>query len=274
MNHPNKGSIIEEKGWRQGGILQEEDTDKLLEPCDDQRGDDDIGIVISQSCDLIHDDFIAEPYAEIIIGTIVQEENGHFTAAKNPRLLHLRLSHQDGSEQAIELTPIRRYRVERSQLIDIVPDQTRYLQKQQIQYLARWLAGRYERAALPTAFNDRVKAAGNKAEKKRQKIHRRLSPYISGLYIKILPFKELQPHEQYHVQLLALIPADFEGDFESINKDVQDLENLLTQENINVTSRAAQENKITVATLRRFERFPLEYLSLREEPPHPLPADL
>ncbi len=199
METPNFGAIIEQKGWRQGSIVRDKDTDELFVDLNIHRSKNECVIVLSHSCDLAHFDLESEPHAEINIATIIQQEDGNFTAAKHPRCLHLRLTHQDGHDQAVSLKPSRRHWVNRERFTTIEPDETRYLDRREIQYLAQWLAGRYKRAALPTAFNDRVMAT----KKKRGKIHKHLSPRISGLYIRIHPFKELHPHETYDAQLLA-----------------------------------------------------------------------
>jgi len=78
---------IEAKGWRQGSVLLVEKNDALYEK---QHLIEGLYVLISQSCDIVHEDFKNEPIVELLhIKEIEQAKyDGNYTCGKNPRTLH------------------------------------------------------------------------------------------------------------------------------------------------------------------------------------------
>ena len=266
------GKQIEDLDWRQGAIFREADTTALRHQLQAEWTEGSVAIVVSQSCDLVHHDLESEPFAEIVIGRPVGSANGNLTDGKNPRRLHLRIR-SISAEQVVEIVPADHYRIDREQLVRIMPDGQKVLSDRERRTLANWLAGRYQREALPTAFNQRIA----RSQKKRDKIYRRLSKRVSALLVKLTPNKELPDHEPYHILLLALVPADDHDPRDVIENDLQALSQQISQDSgivIDQSPQVVSETEISVALYRQFSPFPLEYLSLREDPPHPLPPSL
>ena len=263
------GRQIEDLNWQQGSILKEADAAALRNQLRAKWTDNSVVIVVSQSCDLVHHDLEAEPFAEIIVGQSVAGVNGNLTDGKNPRRLHLRIESLGSADLVVEIVPSERYYIGRQQFVKIKPDEQRFLIERERRTLASWLAGRYKREALPTTFNQRIV----KTQKKRDKIHRRLSERVSALLVKLMPNRELPDNEPYHVRLLALVPADDHDPRDALENDLQALATQISQDgSIFVDQmRVVSETEISVALYRQFSLFPLEYLSVREDPPHPLP---
>lgn len=259
------GSAIREKGWRQGSILQNEDVRDYL-GSSETPSDEIVGIVITQSCDLVHHSLEGEPSVEILLGKIVDKPNPSFRFSKHPRKLHLHLAHTDTNEQFVELVPHEKSIVARELLKDIEPDPARFLPEQDLRVLTSWLAARYDRPALPDAFNDRIHAS----IKGQEKIAKRISDSVLALFIDIQPFEELPPEEVYIVNFVAVVPKGFEGDFSSIKAEVEAFCDLLRAGNVDVTAKTLLENKAPFTLITQFKRYNLDYLSLRQDPVDPM----
>lgn len=259
------GAAIKEKGWRQGSILQNNDVrDYLGDP--DVNSDEIVSIVITQSCDLVHHSLEGEPSVEILVGKIVNKPNGNFRYGKHPRKLHICVRHADTNEQFVELVPHEKIVVARELLKDIDPDPERYLPEQDLRVLTAWLAARYDRPALPDAFNDRVHAS----MKGQEKIAKRISDHVIALFINIHPFNDLLPDEVYSVILVAVVSKNFKGDLSEIEAEIDAFANLLRAGNIEVTTKTLLENKAPFSLITNFNRYNLDYLSLRQDPVDPM----
>lgn len=262
-------AIIASNGWKQGSILHQRDLMELTEGTFLRENCEcDVGIIISQSCDLTHHDLSGEPFAELLVASIIEEVNGMFTKAKNPRKLHVEMFDGEGSSNILEFMPCNRLFISRDILSSKKPDENRYILRRDIDVIALWIAQRYKRAALPDNFNQRL----SQVSKKRSRIHKKISPHVSGLYIDLYPYEELAPGERYSINLLALLPDSKADNIESVKEDINYLADLFERFGIEVEHYVTTEDDVPYGKVCQMQRFPLEYLSLSDEET-PLPPE-
>lgn len=269
------GKQVADRGWRQGSVLRCDDNALLgARYLEGQHAGDLIGLVVSQSCDLTHESLQGEPYAEILVGLRAEDDaalkrRGNCSAGKHPRCLHMPIR-QDGNEVWFQFLPWDRLFVDRAELADRMPDDARVVLQADLDLLVTWLAQRYVRAAFPDDFNNLLDATRSK----QKKLHARLSPDVSGLYARLNPDRELLEGERYALDLLALVPT-FRGDaLPSVGESVQALIELIRAAGIDARGNVRLEDDVPYGFVRSFRRFPLEHLSLRGDPPDPMPLEL
>lgn len=130
--------------------------------------------------------------------------SGNNTFGKNPRLLHIGLQGTDVF-QAFELGAAQRFFIPREILERYAPDESQAISTNHIDHIRRWLANRYNRAALPDAFNERISSIWRDPVRRELK---RKGKYISGLYIALVDWGELSHGEVYETGLLATMETD------------------------------------------------------------------
>lgn len=263
------GKRIAMQGWRQGCLLGEVELQRLAAEQGLGLVEGSMAIVVSQSCDLTHGDLATEPYVEVIIAQRVDKRHPDFLYGKHPRCLHLPLQRDGGDEQSLALAPWQRLQFPRECLADWSPDAEHYLLRADLQILVTWLAQRYVRGALPDDFNNLL----GRKRKRWEKLRKRLSGPVSGLFVELNPSGELQDGQHYSVNLLALVPVDQKASLEDARQVVRQLAELMESLGMDVQAVAKGEDDVSYAMVRRMTRFPLEYLSLRTDPFDPLPSE-
>lgn len=268
---------IEEQGWRQGCVLpatchaeltQLPDVDAIVDP-------DDACIVVSQSCDLIHHDGRQEPYAELLItkplaGTV----DPMVCNRRSPRRLHFELSVR-GHLVWYEALAWRRCRLHRTVLTHHRPDPERRLDDTRVlRMIVEWLAARYQRAALPSAFQRRLKPVQDKLRKLAATL-----TSISTLFVALNSQEELSDDEAYHLGLILALPSDEYAQQDRLNameKQFVKLMGLFARcPGITLDeaeSRVESEENISLAALRyllRWEEF--DYVSYQNHAAHQSP---
>lgn len=258
------GDKINANNWRQGSVLKNR---KLPASIERLSKDEAFFVITTQSCDLVHDQLEDEPFAECIECRSIEKEDGNFTFAKNPRRLHMSISHTDSSEQPVEILARRIHRFPRQEIAGIPASEDHYLSERNCKILVRWLASRYDRPAFPDAFNNRLRQVKTKLRKKAV----RISKAVTGLYIEINPEQELEKGEQYYVNLLALVSVDFDGNMVEIESDLEAYAQFMNDTGLETNFKILKENEVSVFDIRRFSRLDWDYISLRDDPPHDLP---
>lgn len=265
------GSLLEQSGWRQGSIVRPEDTSGLLELCGAETEETDLILIIaSQSCDIAHHCLNSEPYIDACIARVTPSENGNLTHNKNPRLLQTKLSCRTGdmrieSEVFTLIKAHERVQIPRDAFQGLTPDDSRTLEPNHLDSLVNWLAARYTRPALPTEFNNRIASAASKLKRKAKK----LDAELCGIYLEIMPFGDIPKEENYSVNLLALLPANFSGGTEEAEGNLAEYVELLSNAGMDVQSSLRKEDEVSVATLKRFRRLYYDDLSIRNNTPLP-----
>lgn len=262
------GNDLEQQGWRQGSLIQDIDALELSAILGIQFDDSCFFIIASQSCDIANNQIEADPFIELSLARGISKQNGNLTHNKNPRLLHTNVLHRSADidiaqELHIELKAFEKFQLPKEALLGRNPDPECFFSDDLLRSYVEWLSARYSRPALPTAFNDRIRNADNK-NKLRDKA-KKASISLTGIYVSIFPDTEIGHDDTYNVQLLGLLPANFQGDRTSANSAMQTYEGILKEAGMNVTTSLQTEDQISIAVMRRFKRFYLDDLSFKDD---------
>lgn len=265
------GKRLDEAEWRQGRVVQIADHGIFGERAPEILDGDRL-IVISQSCDVIKQPDDAEPAIELIVGRSIDALQGNYTYNKNSRILHTALQTTSG-DFPLSLLQNDKFVVDRVLLDGLTPDADVYLEREQINTMARWLASRYDRPAFPNEFNRRIDAV-KRSDKKMRNAAKKISAVVSGLFVNILPFRELDERENYSVNILALVPAGQDVDIESseITGPVEAIANIMRAANMDVECQIRKEDQVPYSLFRNdFKPWDFDDISLRGDPPHETP---
>jgi hypothetical protein len=189
-------------GWRQGSIAPTDLADALREDERREIPGDSLLVIASHDCDVTNPSFGVEPDVEFLVARSVPQINGTLTRGKNPRRLHLELITRDGL-RPFEMAAGDRFRTSRRRLLDRRPWEGHSLRPQDRRLLAQWLAKRYDRTALPAAFDARWKSA-------REKIRRlldRTGHFVDGVFLTVED-RELAQEENYLIVVRGVISVD------------------------------------------------------------------
>ena len=259
------GNQLEAAGWRQGSIVRSSDIATLLPMANDPEL---IFITASQSCDIANNKIETDPYVELSLARRIENLRPHLTHNRHPRILHTHILRRTGDVDVvdhvvIELKAYERFAVPKEALKLLGPDPDSTLDNRQLKSYVAWLAARYSRPALPTAFNDRIRAVdpGNKIREKAKKSNESLS----GIYVQILPDTEIRENETYTVNLLGLLHAGFTGDTKHAKTVIEDYAAIMTKAGMDVSAVVRTEDEVSLATISRFKRFYYDDLSLKED---------
>lgn len=139
-------------------------------------------VVVTHDCDLANDNLDAEPFVEVIVGRTVANANGNFTWAKAPRTLHYPVE-RDGAQAQIELVATCKQQIRKGDLAQFEPDPRFRVDGDTLAVLRSWLGVRYNRAAFPDAFVNRMRAT--KADSKLAKSLEEYGATISFVYFDL-----------------------------------------------------------------------------------------
>lgn len=266
------GKQLEEAGWKQGSLIKQQDVSTLLEAVGRSYEDGLVLLLASQSCDIANNCIESDPYVELSVARRIENQNGNLTYNKHPRMLHTSITVRTGdvkvsTEEFIELKAYEKFSIPKGRLIALQPDQNRILEDRQLAGYVAWLAARYDRPALPTAFNARIKKADPKG-KLRAKV-KKGSMQLAGLYVEIAPNAEIDEDERYNVNLLGVLLADFTGDDSQAKSVVEAYAEVMRKAGMDVTCALKKEDQISMAMIRRFRRFYYDDLSFKHGDPLP-----
>lgn len=261
-NSSSIGLQLEEKGWRQGSLVNSQDNPKLYSDYDEAT----VLIVASQSCDIAQENLDLEPFVELSVGRIIANWSGNFSYGKNPRKLHLEIrveANDLSASQYVELIASRKIQVNKSELSAFYPDTSSILLDHQLKTYIHWLAARYSRPALPTKFNDLISDYDKKD--KHRKLAKFLNPYLSGIYVEINPDAEISDGQKYQVNLLGLTPIDVsDTQLDEAEKLLQEYAAIMRNAGMDVVAKTQKEDEVSFAFMKRFKRFYFDDLSLRD----------
>ena len=267
------GSELEQNGWRQGSLFSDADATNICADIGVTINEPFVLIVASQSCDIANNNLELDPHVEVYAARLIAKPNGNYQHNKNARLLHTKFiqrlpSTELSAEKHIEIKAFEKHFVPKELLLGLVPDTAKQMEEYDARNFADWLAARYSRPALPTAFNNRIDAADPRGAL-RDKV-KKANNVLSGMYVEILPFAELKDTERYQVNLLGTIPADFDGDLAKAETALTKHADILRAAKMDVTQRLLKEDEISLAVIRRFKRFYYDDLSYRTAAPLPV----
>jgi len=271
---PNRELLIKQ-GWRQGLVLPTSDT-QLTENARREIGENDRLLIVSQTCDLIHESFDREPYFEVLcLHPLDKEPEGGYRGGKNSRRIEFSLELVQGNASDWYALPYERHLVDRNLLIEKATPCTSIEDGQTLEMILRWLSRRYTRTAFPEAFvnsmNTRKREIGKKLS--------RLNASVSNVYIRLLPFEELDDGSEYSIELMLVMDAvifDDKTHYQNCDAIRKQLENQLTKcdgivvDNVSIESTAS----LTIEDLKGYLEWDYSYLSFRDPHDAATPVDL
>lgn len=272
-------SWLEENQWLQGCFVCPEDMPFFYQKFPYLSKDNQVYLITaSQSCDvcgLIN----KEPIIEFSVARKIEVSDSRLLHNKNPRLLHLIAEEQQGSVQQdayFELQAYEKIAVNKSELQDykeIIPYEKLSLTQSTIQEYANWLAARYNRPALPNAFERRLSEAWKKD--KQAKAATTANAFITGIYIDLDTYEEISDDKAYTVDLLFLITEEGQPDG-VILKEIEELQATYLEKIQKAgffirKSKIATEDKVSLKTFRTYRRLAhLDFLSYKEDEIKPI----
>lgn len=212
--------------WKQGSLVQAQDNEKLQPHIPIKLSEDARLIVISQICDLLHDNLEAEPFAEVLVAIpLVGGPDGNYLNCRNPRRLHIPVI-DTGAMSYMSARRMDVYPIPRQLLNELNPDPHRKLEDKVITTLAHWLAMRYFRAALPDNFEARLRRNG--AREGIRKTLKAVTGDVEAIYIGLAPYAEIADDQPYSVVIFAVMEVEHFQNVERKKRSAEALEALVT----------------------------------------------
>lgn len=263
---------MEDLGWRQGSIVNQEDVKAILSRSTISYSEEITLIVASGSCDVAN---LNDPCIEFSIARKIESYNSTFGFNKNPRKLNLKfdvlLSEKEMILEAVELLAHEKIQIKKNEIPEgIVPDSTKILSAEELRYYVDWLAGRYKRPAFPTTFDRRLDTVWVK--KKRLKAADKVNDLVLGVYAKVYPETELQEHENYAVNMFVMVKPGLTAQQKlSVQSLVDSYREAFTEANMDLDSNIPiiTEDKISVQRFKEYQRFNMDELSYKSDGPYP-----
>jgi hypothetical protein len=253
--------------WKQGSILARENFQEVELV---NVADADLAVAISHDCDIANDNLDAEPAVEFILARIVEKRDGNFALGKNPRTLHLSYT-QEESSIVLELSALKKIAIHKNILVKLQPNYA-YQIAEPVYVLSSWLALRYRRLALPNSLVNRLKPVFDRMEE----VGKKNSAGVLSFQLFYDPKEELPPEEEYELSLIIVYTTDDTNHEEmatAMAKDIKNkFSNLLekTKKFGTVYLRkceAVSEMEFTLKDARETEKYALEHVSYRTDPP-------
>lgn len=194
-----------ELGWQQGILLTPDTHPELTQRAHYKIGENDLLLIVSQTCDLVQGDFEKEPYFEVLcLHPLERPPDGNFLNGKNNRRIEFSSALPGNPHEHWYALPFERHLVNRNLLLNIeAPD--RRLEAQHCKMILRWLSLRYTRTAFPEAFVARINEGRNRRDLAR--IMRELNPDVSNIFVQIEPFEELDAQANYRMHVILVMDA-------------------------------------------------------------------
>lgn len=258
------GNDIKDLGWRQARILDNVDLAALVDPERLELTERSVGIVASQSCDLVHPLFEVEPWVEIVIGEFVDAVDPNFTHGKSTRKLHIEIHSKNGDSLAAEFSVHNKLSFSREKLLGITPSEEYEILRDDERTFCHWLASRYKRDALPDEFDLRWKRILSRRKKKFKK-----ASEVSGLYVQLYPDGEVGSEDYYSVNVIVLVkPGVSQEVIDRLEGVADTLRADFEKEKIDADCVVKTEDKVSVATIKLYKRFDLDHITLKGDVDH------
>ena len=260
------------RGWRQGSliIVAPNDDFKKFAHCD--LTDDDVFLVVSQTCDLVNPNFDIEPFFEVLRLTVIEiAPKTEYLGGKNSRQLHFQ-EQLAGKVTTFCALPFERFFVDRQLLMTISPDGA--LSDDIRDTVSVWLSKRFVRTAFPDSFDKRWKGRIKQIERVIKKLK-----FVKDIYIKISPFGELDDAEDYIVEITLLMDNDFYSDssiyaqYDEYKKELDDQFSQCKGIDLQVVELRSDAD-ITLRELEALSRWDYSYLSFRDPGEHVEPSSI
>lgn len=266
--------------WRQGHVLTAEAI-QALGLSHPETPDSTCVVVISHDCDLANDALQIEPDVEVIVGRHLSKGDGNYFWAKAPRTLHLDALQNDAAA-VVELVATAKRYISKQALAAFSPDVAYSFPGKSLSALRSWLGIRYNRAAFPDPFVDRL--SQSQVDKRLAKIIEPVGNLLSAVYFDVDGGKEIDHADgsPYELKIvLAYPPGD---DPEQAADEVEKLEIKITDlfEKKHFDQSAGKWNGVTlkqcmsiseddlrVSSARLLTQWRLEYMTLKADEGQP-----
>jgi hypothetical protein len=251
---------IADRGWRQFSVVPPVLLQELRADLPNGLPADAVLLVASHDCDVANPSFEAEPQVELLVARYVDAIDGNLTHGKNPRRLQLDLQTPAGARPC-EVSVNDKCWVSRRGLMRHRPFDGHSLAPSDRRMTARWLSKRYDRAAFPNAFNERLSGARAQV----RQLLRRSGQHLEGLYVAV-PEEELPVGQPYELLLQGLISVETAASLELRTQAQECLDRLAGIldgcPGIEVLeSTLVSEDQFTVDDVNRTKRWDWDWLS-------------
>ena len=256
----NGSNYLWKNGWRQGAIIDNNSSiEAIINNAQGYKSPNtqlpDLLVIISQSCDMLHQKIDEEPYIVLIAGYFNKERKGYLFYGKNPRRLQI-----EHHKRIIGFSAHDIFVILKESFEEVNPKQGSIaLAKAEVKQIINWISRRYARAAFPDEFNSRL-ARANKIDKAKKN---QLMESVSLIYIDITD-EELKNDQNYETTMII-------GVKHGSNQEIRDQVDSLFYKTFNVPGIDTEvivldENDITYETISTHKRFfDWDYRSLPEE---------
>ena len=266
--------------WRQGHVLTA-DAIQALGLAHPETPDSTCAVVISHDCDLANHDLQVEPNVEIIIGRHLPEGNGNYFWAKAPRTLHVDVLRAD-TPAVVELVATAKTVVLKEVLAAFTPDAAYSFPGKSLSALRSWLGVRYNRAAFPDPFVDRLSQF--KVDRRLAKIVEPVGNLLSAVYFDVDGGKEIDHSDgsPYDLKIVLAYPPgdDPEQTADEVEKLEAAIEDLFAKKHFDQATgkwngialkgcMSISEDDLTVSKARLLTQWRLEYMTLKADEEQP-----
>jgi len=280
MAAPDATPWTRETRWRQGSVLPLAAVEQLQlhHPTDAAAT---CVVVISHDCDLANDNLTVEPHVELIVGRLVDQASGNYTWGKAPRTLHYTVT-RSADPVHIELISTRKRVIAKSELACFAPDDAFILDGRTLAVLRSWLGSRYNRAAFPDAFVNRMGAT--KADTKLAKVLEKYGELISFVYFDVDTGRHVEraDGDPYELSIVLVFDPGEDAEDSSVTADrvaeaVESAVGGRLQDGKAVVLKscfAISEDDLPISRAKVLTQWRLEYMTLRAEDDQPRPPEL
>ena len=259
---------IAKRGWRQGAILGDV-LAKLAAgyaPSTVDVNRADRLVVTSHDCDIVNADISKEPVVEVLRMSVAAAEkvDRRQSWGRNPRALQLELGAYE-SPIVLSCGIHDRWTIPRTLLMRETPAQC--LPDKERRLVAEWLAKRYIRAAFPTAFDLRWRSK----QKEWQKLLRKHSEWMQGVYLRLSTLDELPANAPYRCYLIVAVLHSKRGEADWARKRTEMQEEVQAfwdrfEPGIECAGvEVLGTDEITLADIEPYQRFDADWVSFEDD---------
>lgn len=270
--------------WRQGHVLTAEAA-QALGLSHPESPDSTCVVVISHDCDLANDVFQIEPDVEIIVGRSLPKGDGNYFWAKAPRTLHIDALKNDAAA-VVELVATAKRLIPKQALAAFAPDAAYSFPGKSLSALRSWLGVRYNRAAFPDPFVNRL--SQSKVDKRLAKIIEPVGNLLSAVYFDVDGGKEIDHSDgsPYELKIVLAYPPgdDPEHAADKVEKLEAKIADIFEGKHFDQATgkwngialkqcMSISEDDLRVSQARQLTQWRLEYMTLKADDEQPSAPD-
>jgi len=270
MSNSFDGGDIAKLGWRQGAILGTKLAALAFKHAPEAvvSTDAELLILTSHDCDISNFSIDKEPVVEVLRARIAQDKkvDKQQSWGRNPRTLQLVVG-LSADSKVLLFTVHDRWSIPRQVLLQEAPAEC--LPDKERRLIAEWLAKRYIRAAFPAAFDLRWRTK----LKDWQKLLKKHSEWIQGVYLRLSTLDELPEATTYKCHLILAVPhpkrdaSGWSKKRDELEQDVQAFWNQFKPGIENVGVEVQGTDEITLADIEPYQRFDADWVSFEDDTP-------